>query len=189
MATNRENGDDTGRFSAESSRAEPATTWTVISSSAAVLTVVLAVFVVVGGMAIAPINAALSERKSDIDKINLTMAPLLSLYAQHANDLERFKAIEDEQAKLLPRDVHSEFAAHMTDRISTVNADLLRDFDEITHQVHTLEGNIVNRSENEAHWAENAASILALNSRIDAIGLRLNSFATAPIAPPAVRPQ
>jgi hypothetical protein len=72
------------------------------------------------------------------------MTPLLTLYAQHTSDLDKFKSVDDRITALIDTDDKSR--------------------GETLHQVHDLEGKIVGREENTIHWEQINALTLRVNA-------------------------
>jgi len=92
------------------------------------------------GIILAPIINDIKDVKDNVK----TMTPLLTLYAQHTSDLDRFKSIEDRITSLIATD------------------DAARN--ELLHQVHDLESKIVGREENTIHWEQINALTLRVNA-------------------------
>jgi hypothetical protein len=143
----------------------PASVWTVLSSAAAVLAVMLVIVGGVGSIIIGGLEKDLAERKNDIDKINLTMAPLLTLYAQHTSDKEAAATLQKQVDSKLDKDIYEAFLATSNSRITTLETTDKQSLDEALHQIHDLEGNIVTRAENVFHW-----------NAVDALTLRMNGL-------------
>ena len=164
----------------------PASVWTVLATTASMMAVLLVIVGGVGVMALGPINEKISNLQHEVEKINLTMTPLLALYAQHDNDLRRYDALDKRVDGKVSLDVFDAQKSMVFESISTLKTDVVRTSDEITHQVHTLEGEIVTRSENEAHWSESSARLVEIQTRLDALVLRLNAMQNSkPISPTA----
>jgi hypothetical protein len=150
--------------------------WTVLGPSTATLAVALVIVGGVGKLALDPKQAQLDTEQKSIDRIDLTMAPLLAVAAQHENDLRRFDAIEKRLDSKLTIEVFDAYQHTSAEKVDALKADMLRTVEEVTHQVHTLEAEIVTRPENEAHWAEVAARIAEIASRLDALSVRINAL-------------
>lgn len=123
----------------------------------------------IGSLVISPIREHQAHIDAEIDKINMTMAPLLTLYAQHTSDLAVIASIQKELDAKLDRNVFDVTSGTVQAKIDTSKADTLRSFDEITHQVHSLEADIVTRAENAQHWADISDRISALERHLDAV--------------------
>ena len=160
----------------QAEKGSPASVWTVLATSFTMLGVMLVIVGGVGVMALGPINEKLAELQHGEEKTNLAMTPLLAFAAQHNNDTRQFDdAVKGLDSKLSIAE-HKVYDRMTTDKIEALKSDLLRTNDEISHQVHALEGEIVTRSENEAHWAEIQSHIADLSKSVDALALRINAL-------------
>ena len=110
-----------------------------------------------------PYGDTLAQHAAEIEKINTTMAPLLTLYAQHTSDLQVLKTMQTELDEKLSAGLFTQ------DQTS-----LQRQLAEIVGQLHTLEQNIVPRSENTNKWTELGARIDAAARDIEALRLRMD---------------
>jgi hypothetical protein len=140
--------------------------WTIIG---ACVTTFMASVSLVGSyvtIILNPINQDILELKRDIANINTTMAPLLTLYAQHKSDEERFTSFQSQIDTKMDKNVHEVFATMLTTRLDSLVLTDTERVNEIQHQVHDLESSIVSRQENTVHWA--ATDALAL--RVNALG-------------------
>jgi hypothetical protein len=148
--------------------------WSILGSCAATLGVALAVFAGVGGLTMGPVDSELIALHRQIDRIDVTMAPLLTLYAQHKSDEDRFTSFQIQIDQKLDKNVFEMSRTSIADRIGELVATDNKAMDEALHQVHDLEGKIVSREENVVHW--NATDALAL--RVNTLADKLGSCAT-----------
>jgi len=148
--------------------------WTILVACATTGAVVGGMFWGLLQLTIGPIREHqqddLAQAHKEIDKINLTMSPLLTLYAQHAADEEKFQSLQKQLDGKLDLNVHNGLAeAEKQDRatlLDTTNKTL----DEIRHQIHELENKIVSREENVVHWDYTARLEARLNQLADRVG-------------------
>ena len=140
--------------------AEPAATsplWGNIIGGVTVFVTTATLLGTIGGMRITPIEARLDAVDRRLDKIDLTMAPLLTLYAQHTSDLAVINTMQRDIDTKLSRDVFNTTT------------------ESLTKQVDALNGQIVSRSENVEHWNEVASRIDDINKRLAEMTLRINA--------------
>ena len=116
-----------------------------------------------------PYGDTLAQHATEIEKISTTMAPLLTLYAQHTSDLQATKMMQTQIDEKLGTGIF------LQDQIS-----LQRQLAEIVGQLHTLEQNIVPRSENANKWTELGARIDAVNRDVEALRLRADNRVGGP---------
>lgn len=136
--------------------------WTLLLTS--VLPMIL------GGMGwiiITGLQKDLSERKEDVDKINRDMAPLLTLYAQHKSDEDRFNSFQTQIDGKLNTGIFTVSDKATADRITALELSDASASVEALHQLHSLEEKIVSREENVVHWAATDALTLRVNSLAD----------------------
>jgi hypothetical protein len=138
----------------------------MVGACSATLAVALAVFAGVGSLTLTPIAEHLAALDRADEKINLTMAPLLTLYAQHKADEDRFVGFQIAIDGKLGKDVFEMSRNGLVARIDTLVSTDDKARDEVLAQVHRLEDTIVTRQENVVHW-----------NATDALALRVNELA------------
>jgi hypothetical protein len=121
---------------------------------------------------LAPQIQAIKDLKDDSRDIRLTMAPLLTLYAQHKSDEDRFLSFQTQIDKKLDSNIHDLFATSTNDRLNTLVITDDKSRDEILHQVHDLENKIVSREENTIHWRTVDALVLRVNALAEKCGVK-----------------
>lgn len=119
-----------------------------------------------GGAALIPIDQRLDKAESDAKDMRATLAPLLTLYAQHKADEDRFTSFQIQIDEKLDKNVFEMSRNAIVDRIAALVVTDNKAMDETLHQVHDLEGRIVSREENVVHW-----------NATDALALRVNALA------------
>lgn len=101
------------------------------------------------------------ERKSENDKIYLTLAPIAAVAAQHTSDLSaavsqqadnlrQFKAIEAALETKWSRDAQTEYEKREDQIVALEHEYDQRDFDRLLGRVNTLDGELIKRPEIEA---------------------------------------
>jgi hypothetical protein len=138
--------------------------WGILGACATTLAVALVIVGGVGTLTVSPRDEAIVELKADIKDIRLTMAPLLTLYAQHKSDEDRFLSFQTQIDTKVDKGAYGMFDRMITGRIDALIETDNKSRDEILHQVHDLEGGIVPRSENITHWDAVAALTLRVNA-------------------------
>ena len=154
--------------------------WSMVGACATTLAVALVIAGGVGNLTVSPIDSHLTAVDHEIEKINLTMAPLLTLYAQHTSDLQVISGMQKQLDAKLDSNVYDVSNKAVEKEIAENNIIFSKTLEEITHQVHTLEDKIVSRAENSEHWAEVANRLDDLNRRIEATSFRLNGSTQFP---------
>ena len=153
------------------------TNWSSFWSSAAA---VGAVIVALGAAIITPLYGRIGEAELEAKQY-----PYLyenSKYADEQFTIFRNRFSKDEQTIVdLAKDSVSkrevdELEKNLKERIDDLKSSLAKTNEESLHQVHTLEGEIVTRPENEAHWAEISERISDAIKRLDALSARLNNY-------------
>jgi hypothetical protein len=129
--------------------------WPAAGAAAALIAVVLTIVGGVGSIILGNLNARIDDLKSASADLNIRMAPLLTLYAQHQSDKEQAASMLIAIDRKLNVDLFAAFKVSEDAR----NA-------EMVAQVHRLEDTIVTRAENQVHWG------LA-----DALTIRVNDLA------------
>lgn len=114
-----------------------------------------------------PVNASISELKADVRDMNTTLAPLLTLYAQHKSDEGLFSSLQSQLDKKLEKEVFATSHDALEDRVSALISTNNAALAEISHQVHDLEAKIVSREENTVHWNATEALALRVNALSD----------------------
>lgn len=130
-----------------------------------------------------PLEDRLGSVDKHLDKIDTTMAPLLTLYAQHKADEDRFTSFQIQIDQKLDKNVFEVSRNANIDRISALVVTDNKAMDEILHQVHDLENKIVSREENVVHW--NATDALAL--RVNALADKVNNSSCLTPSPPTAK--
>ena len=143
--------------------------WSMVGACAATLGLTLAIVGGVGNLTISPIEAHLNAIDRDTEKINLTMAPLLTLYAQHKADEDRFTGFQTAIDKKMDANVQSVFADLITTRVAALVLTNDAALAEVREQIHALEAKIVSRDENVVHWNATDALALRVNGLADRI--------------------
>jgi hypothetical protein len=138
---------------------------TFIAAVAVALTVVGGV----GRLVLAPIDEFQIDTKDAIRQINLTMVPLLALAAQIKEDDHAFARIQIELDGKADKDVIAAALASIAKETDDNKTSTLRAAEEVVHQVHDLEANIVTRNENAEHWAEIDSRIKSIEDRLAAL--------------------
>lgn len=141
--------------------------WGVLSACAATLGVALGIFAGVGTLSLGPIQADLVSLHHDVEHINTTMSPLLTLYAQHKADEDRFVSFQAAIDAKMDKNVYDVFSTMVTERIADLAKTNNAALGEAVHQIHDLEGSIVSRSENQVHWNATDALTLRVNALAD----------------------
>ena len=153
----------------------------------------------VGGVLLALGAAVLTPMMGDLSKTATHLERVVELTATKADVSENLGLIRSRVGKLedkveVVRDSslsireHDDYKAATKDRIDEFERTILAtisDFkttvvhtnDETSHQVHSLEGVIVSRPENEAHWADVDRRIDDAIKRLDSLSVRLNEEA------------
>lgn len=119
-----------------------------------------------GGAALAPIDQRLDKIEVDSKDMRTTLTPLLTLYAQHQADEDRFTNFQIQIDGKLDKNVFDMSRNSIIDRIAALVVTDNKAMDETLHQVHDLESKIVSREENVVHW-----------NATDALTLRVNALA------------
>lgn len=150
------------------------------------------VFVVTAGLLgtwvnqrVSPIEARIDAIDRRLDLMDQKMTPILTLEAQHNSDSSIMGSMQKEIENKVNSELFGTFRDTTIKQMETDKNNLLRLMDEISHQVHSLEGKIVSRDENKEHWDAEMSAREDLNKRLDYLNTRINSltFATSPASP------
>lgn len=120
---------------------------------------------------LSPVREHLITLDGEITSINTLMAPLLTLNAQHTADVATIFELRKSVEGKLDKSVFDVTTNEATTRFDQNKADFIRTLEEISHQVHDLEGEIVTRAENDQRTAEMGARVTSLERRVDALSL------------------
>jgi hypothetical protein len=126
--------------------------WPAVGAAAAIASVLLAIIGGVGSIILGNLDAQINDLKLANIDLNLRMAPLLTLYAQHTSDKEQAASMVIQIDRKVNADLFVAYAESATAR----NA-------EIVQQIRRLEDTIVTRAETEVHWARDNALELRVN--------------------------
>ena len=152
------------------SNGENSNFWTILVACATTGAVVGGMFWGLLQLTIGPIKDDLAQAHREIDKINLTMSPLLTLYAQHAADEDKFISLQKQLDGKLDLNVHNSIAESEKQARAALVETSNKALDEISHQVHDLETKIVSREENVVHWDATNRLEMRLNQLADRVG-------------------
>jgi chromosome segregation ATPase len=157
----------------------PAGPWVILSACAATLAVSLALVGGIGILALNPIREDVVKIETSIDKINMQMAPLLTVN-EHVADLNQqlleIKKLIDQK---LNKDIFDGKVFDTEKEIEDNKTSTLHTFEELSHQVHDLESNIVSKDWNKEHWDAVSAQILDLKGQVSALRLELEGARAA----------
>ena len=146
--------------------------WTILAACATTFFGVTALVGVVGKLVIDPITEQIIEIKQDLREIRVTMAPLLTLYAQHKSDDERFLSLQTQIDTKQDKTVFDASYKSLAERIASLVITDDKSRDEILGQLHRLEDTIVTRQENAVHWGQTDALVLRVNALADKVSDR-----------------
>ena len=141
----------------------PSSVWTGLGPSVAVATFVLSVVGSIGGIIIGNLEREIGDLKGSVADLNVRMAPLLTLYAQHNSDKVQSDAMKVSIDDKVGLPEYRAFDRMITERITALDATDTARNAEIRDQVHRLEENIVPRSEDTFHWD----TVTALALKVD----------------------
>lgn len=145
--------------------------WANVTSGILVFIATCGLIGALGSQRLAPMDAKLVELTAQIKDINTLMAPLLTLNAQHVSDLAVIDQIKKEIDTKLDRSLFDQEQRNSAVRYDQGKADMIRTLDEVTHQIHDLEGEIVKRSDNDQRQASIDRQISVLENRLNALQL------------------
>ena len=153
----------------------------------------------VGGVLLALGAAVLTPMMGDLSKTAMHLDHVVELTATKADVAENLGLVRARIGKLedkvegirdssLSIREHDDYKTATKDRIDELERTILAiisDFkttvihtdEEMSHQAHSLEGVIVSRPENEAHWADVDRRIDDAIKRLDSLSVRLNEEA------------
>jgi hypothetical protein len=141
----------------------PASFWTIMAASASVMAIVLSIVGGVGSIIIGGLKEEIADLKTANADLNVRMAPLLTLNAQVTADKEQMTAMRTEIDKKADAGVFTLFGTTINDRITATERSAADRSKETVDQLHSLEGEIVSRAENQVHWAAVGALELRVN--------------------------
>ncbi len=150
----------------------PATFWQVWQAVASGMTAVVAVVGGVGGIIIGNEQSEIADLKAAVLDLNVRMAPLLTLYAQHASDAQLAAGMQKEIERKVDREVFVTFDRLISGRVTESDASAAARNGEVVDQLHKLENDIVTRAENMVHWQV-----------VDALTLRVNDLSKPGVCP------
>jgi hypothetical protein len=140
--------------------------WPAVGAAAALVAVVLTIVGGVGSIILGNLNARLEDSKAANADLNLRMAPLLTLYAQHQSDKEQAASMVVAIDGKVGLAEYRGFDRMISDRLTAAEASSAARNEEVVQQLHRLEDTLVTRAENQVHWGI-----------VDALTIRVNDLA------------
>jgi hypothetical protein len=150
------------------------TRWTpIISTVAALVGAFVAIFGVVGSMALGPIRSDIDKLYAVSDKTNERMTPLLTLSDDQKSNVVRFAALEKSEDGKWSKDAQAEYEKRI-DEVNALQRDYAkRDLERVENHIDTVDNNQIKRPEITALFANQTALVDNQSDRTDSLSRNL----------------
>lgn len=162
--------------------------WGNIVSSAGVFVVTAGLVGTWVNQRVSPLEDRLTAIDRRLDRVDEAVTSILTLDAKHTADLT---AMQKDIDSKLNTELFRNSREGLIKQIDDDKANLIRVVEELSHQIHKLEEEIVVRPENKQHWDIEQADKEDTNKRISELALEIDkriSELTARINGPAILP-